>query len=439
MMKSVINQAWFGVVMVCGVSALGAVPQVEAQSTQSVPTVQIPGSDATAQNQSKLQKSRRGVRQSIVLTKKSRRPMPRRAADETPPQIDRLTPTPGIWIVDNIGVPEILIGFTEAVTVPTGAISAWTVGGGAVTNFATSYDSLTNILTVSFASPIRDDRLTVVVDYSVTDSAGNELDGEIADPLNAVLPSGDGIRGGQAVFRINILQGDANRDGVVDAPGVPGALPSIVGDDRFDSRADLNVDGVVNAKDVGIFRLAEGRTLPATDGVSPIVTAIFPTPTGGLLGDLDKITVGFNEAVADDRVTLRTCFLVGGNDVIFLPIFSAPSVSGISIDYFFLPALPQCGTYTINISNALADSSGELLVTPTAPPMVTGLIPPPAPTLNAHTTLTTATSVTITGSAPGATSVELSCPTGVFTIPLTNNAFGYARHCTPGNLHRLPP
>lgn len=342
---------------------------------------------------------------------------------------------PGRWVVDNLGLQGIQIGFTEAITapIPAGAITIWTVGAGPITNFTTSYEGLTNILTVNFASPIRDDRLTLVVDYSITDIAGNELDGEIVDPANALLPSGDGVRGGQAVFRINVLQGDANRDGIVDTADAMvivaslGLCQNVAG---FDPLADLNLDGCVNAQDVAMFRLGEGRSLPATDGAAPIVTIVNPNPNGGLLDELNTVRVTINETVAAERINEQTCYLVDGAGTIHVPAFASQSIFGDAADYFFVPPLPQCGTYTVNISNALADQSGELLLTPTSPPVLTGLIPPPAPVLGVPTTLTTATSVTITGNAPGATSVEVSAPTlpltdpmRLFTVPVTNNAF----------------
>ncbi len=427
MIKSVIFWSWFGITLLFGVDVLAVATLNDGPLDPHVSKTQLSGDNSVAQVSTKPKKSRPSVRQSIVLSKKSRKPIPRRALDATPPRIDRLSPTPGRWIVDNLGLREIQIGFTEPVTtpIPTGAITIWTVGAGNVTNFTSSYDVVTYILTVSFASPVRDDRLTVVVDYTVTDIVGNELDGEIADPLSAVLPSGDGVRGGQAVFRINILQGDANRDGVVDGPDgiiIRDALPSVIGGARFDSRADLNVDGIVNAQDVAIFRLAEGRTLPTTDGTPPIVTAI-REPSSGLLGSFDRIVIDFNEIISDLRINERTCFLVDGGNNLIVPTSGVGGPFGMTAVYNFVPPLPQCGTYTINISNALADQSGELLIAPTVPPVVTGLIPPPVPTLNAHTTMTTATSVTITGNAPGGTSVETVSPAGTFTAPVSNGTF----------------
>ncbi len=93
-------------------------------------------------------------------------------------RIDSLLPLPGTWIVDNIGLTEVQTGFDEPVIVPANSVTVWAVGGGAIIDFTTSYNGKTDILTIAFDPAIRDDRLTVVIDYSVTDLAGNELDGD---------------------------------------------------------------------------------------------------------------------------------------------------------------------------------------------------------------------------------------------------------------------
>jgi hypothetical protein len=348
------------------------------------------------------------------------------AQDQNPPRIDRVTPHPGGWIVDDIGLDHVQIGFTEAVSIPAGAVSAWTLTGGTVSNFTTSYDATTNMLTVNFGSPVRDNRLTLIVDYAVTDLAGNQLDGEINNPSNPTLPSGDGFRGGQAVFRFNILQGDANRDGIVNAAdaGLIQPLLGVCADEPgFNPLADLNVDGCVNVIDAGIYRLAEGRTLPATDGAPPFQVTILEPENNSLLRDMFTLRLVFNETMLPSRINTRTCFVVDQNGSVIVPQLVALGGFGDIIVYTFNPPLPQCGSYRLGISNALADFSGELLSAPTTPPVISGFVGPPAPTLNAHTTSTKNPTVTITGTASGADSVEVSGPMGVFTVPVTNNSF----------------
>ena len=221
-----------------------------------------------------------------------------------------------------------------------------------------AYDAITDTLTVMFTPAIRDDRLTVVVDYTAVDLAGNELDGEILDPANAVLPSGDGVRGGQAVFQINILQGDANRDGVVDATDggiIAASLGLCEGDAGFDPNADLNGDGCVNVLDVGIFTLAEGNALPITDGVAPTVAQIIPDPEVGLLDNLTTIALDFSEPIAPARFDMRTCFLIDGSGALRVPSSGSLAPEGLSASCEFPAPLPRCDDYSVNVSNALAD------------------------------------------------------------------------------------
>ncbi|RME40012.1 MAG: hypothetical protein D6788_04290, partial [Planctomycetota bacterium] len=286
-------------------------------------------------------------------------------ARRPPPRIDRLVPSPGEWIVDDVGLEEIRIGFSEEVLVPFDAIDVWTVGGGTVSDFTTAYDAQSNILTVRFAAPLRDDRVTLVVDYVITGLTGTELDGEIYDPLHAALPSGDGWPGGQGVFRIHVLEGDANRDGVVDAADealVSASLGLCAGDAAFDARADLNGDGCVDATDAGIATAALGRQLPATDGVPPVVVGIREPTTNQ--GAFDTVVIDFSEPIILSLLNKRTCFLVDRGGTVLVPASVGAPPFGTSAVYTFTSSIHQCDNYTINISNAIAGSTGELLTVP---------------------------------------------------------------------------
>jgi len=286
-----------------------------------------------------------------------------------PPQIVSFTPEPGAWIVDDIGLTEITVGFSEPVIVPEGSVDVWLVSGlpgaGTVTDFTTSYDPVTYMLTITFAPALRDDRVTLVVDYTIEDMAGNPLDGEIFDPKNAVLPSGNDVNGGQGVFRIRVLQGDANRDGFVNASDetvVNDSLGLCDTDTGFDAMADVNSDDCVDATDVNIVAEALGNQLPVTDGVQPIIVKI-REPTFDQQG-FDRIIVDFNEVVSDPRITVRTCFLVDGSGNVVIPTSAVGGPFGTTAVYNFAVPLPQCGAFTINVNNAIADFSGELLASP---------------------------------------------------------------------------
>lgn len=350
----------------------------------------------------------------------------------TAPRILSLFPSPGSWVVDNIGLQEVQIGFDEAVTIPAGAVSVWTVVGGEVTSFAESYDINTDTLTLAFTPNVRDARLTVVIDFNVVDAAGNELDGEILNPADPVFPSGNGLSGGQAVFRINILQGDADRNGVVDTDDASIVLASLgrcSGQTDYDPNADLNGDGCVNALDVGIFTIAEGRSLPP-EGIPPAVSQIAPDPN-----DPATVVVTFNEEIDAARFDNRSCYLVDDAGGLLVPTSATLAVDRLSADFQFMPALAPCVGYTATVSNALANDSGALLVPLVNPPTI-GLVPAP-PILDPHLTMTNQPTVEITGTALAGSTVEVLGPEGILVVPVASGAFTADVPLSPDRINNI--
>ena len=65
----------------------------------------------------------------------------------------------------------------------------------------------TGYLTINFQDPLPDDRFTLTISDSISDVAGNRLDGESGadEPHeNPTFPSGDGVHGGDFVARFTI-------------------------------------------------------------------------------------------------------------------------------------------------------------------------------------------------------------------------------------------
>jgi hypothetical protein len=58
-----------------------------------------------------------------------------------PPRIVSISPHPSAWIVDDRGLSEVRVGFSEPVSVPANAVLAWTVIGGAWNDAAPSTPS----------------------------------------------------------------------------------------------------------------------------------------------------------------------------------------------------------------------------------------------------------------------------------------------------------
>jgi len=116
------------------------------------------------------------------------------------PRIDRFTPAPGEWVVDDTDLEGVSIGFDRDVTVPADVLATWTIGGGSVVPSTMEYDAIHRILTLTYNPAIQNDRVTIILDYAITDGDGNELDGAI---------NADVLDGGRLVRRPRI---DACRD-----------------------------------------------------------------------------------------------------------------------------------------------------------------------------------------------------------------------------------
>jgi hypothetical protein len=126
--------------------------------------------------------------------------------------------------------------------------------------YATSgftYDAATRTGVWTLATPVTRDKINLVLDDALLPT----LDGEWA--TGKAFPSGDGTPGGDFAFRINVLRGDANQDGAVNALDLgqlkaklnrtatnPGA-----GATGYSVFADLNADGQINALDLGFAKL----------------------------------------------------------------------------------------------------------------------------------------------------------------------------------------
>ncbi|MEM1228086.1 MAG: lamin tail domain-containing protein [Planctomycetota bacterium] len=151
-----------------------------------------------------------------------------------------------------------------------------------------------DIGTISLSSGITADALILAVFDSLTDAAGNALDGEWTDAVS--ITSGNGTAGGQFNFRIDVLAGDATDDGAVNLTGdvldifaQNGTVPT---DNQLaDAFFDVNADGAVNLTGdvLGAFGL-NGATLPGapappTGGTGASFASVEIDDLMSLLGD----------------------------------------------------------------------------------------------------------------------------------------------------------
>ncbi|MCH8251445.1 MAG: collagen-like protein [Planctomycetes bacterium] len=320
-----------------------------------------------------------------------------------PPRVMDLNPPPGDWVTGDEDLTSVEITFDMPVMIPEGAVVAHTITGGLVDpppSLDPEPGSTAQVWTISFA-PVSSDRITVFLDYSITNALGEALDGEAFDssPSDPLLPTGDGIAGGQAVFQFTVLQGDIDQSGTVDAndslilglslcqcgevqgadcPGgcadcddangdeflcVPGAEfcdEDEPGDDNYNAGADLNDDGTVDCTDLDILleALIESFTLPETDGNAAIVESVSET--------LDPATnntalVTFTEAIDPSSVLQGTVHAVGlTSGEVIRPL--GPGTPDDQSDMVFAFEFGELGcleVYAVSVSHVI-DPSGSL-------------------------------------------------------------------------------
>jgi hypothetical protein len=122
------------------------------------------------------------------------------------------------------------------------------------------------------------------------------------------------------------------------AQAIKSSIGHRVGDPNFDPKADLNVDGVVNALDVAMFRL--GQTTPA--GSSDVRTGT-PQATNGTTATItgERVIVGGQTTIALPGQTVSVLFLIRNNTT---PILS------YTVDANAVAQAGAVGTVTGNVA-----------------------------------------------------------------------------------------
>ncbi|MGP1347524.1 MAG: Ig-like domain-containing protein [Phycisphaerales bacterium] len=300
------------------------------------------------------------------------------------------------------------------VTIPEGSISIFANSGGQITDFSSAFDEESRTLVIDLPKLITFDIITLVLDYSITGPTGLELDGELAQGDAFALPSGDGIRGGKAVLRYRILNGDTNDDSTVDSDDLNIVLgefggPGIAG--------DLNDDGLVDSDDLNLVLGSFGKSI--TNGSAPPVQplAITPSPAQVLGEPLASVSVVYSGPLDPARIDPDDLFVIEAGAQL-RRADAAELTANNTIVFSFDPPLAQCSAYTLNLSNAIASAEGAVALRPPSPPVLTGLTPPPVPTIDPVASPTTAQTVTISGLAPNAATARIIGPELVYIVPV---------------------
>jgi len=149
------------------------------------------------------------------------------------------------------GIDQIEITFSEDVVV---AQNDLVLRGAIVDQYAWAgfrYDAQTWTATWELAAPVQIDCLFLFLSDNVRDRFGDALDGEWRSGTSTG-PSGDGNPGGQFVFHLNVVPGDANRDGRIDDLDAS-ILAGQWGSAGSDLAADFDGNGLVDALDGAVI------------------------------------------------------------------------------------------------------------------------------------------------------------------------------------------
>ena len=173
------------------------------------------------------------------------------------------------------GINQVSIRFDRNVVV---AADDLDIRGVAVTRYSTSgmtYNAATRTATWTLNSALRSDKVLLDLDGDtggVRGPTGLRLDGDWFGATDS-FPSGDGAPGGDFRFRFNVLTGNPNRDGRVDATDwldVRGRLRHTTtspgaGVTGYTPFHDTDGDGTIGTMDLLLVRRNFLQTLPASE------------------------------------------------------------------------------------------------------------------------------------------------------------------------------
>lgn len=173
-----------------------------------------------------------------------------------------------------VNVDRISIQFNQDVDVQVDdlAISAPGMPPEAISGF--QYDSQSFTATWTLSQSLQRDEWTIALDghtaTGVRNSAGILLDGEWTDQITQ-FPSGDGLAGGDFVFRFQVVPGDANHDTVVNIFDI-NLVSSTWG--VANPNGDPNGDGTINIFDINAIssNWSDAPTAPGGGASAPTAT-----------------------------------------------------------------------------------------------------------------------------------------------------------------------
>ena len=157
-------------------------------------------------------------------------------------------------------VDQVRITFNEPVDVGSSDLTLSGAGGAAYAISGFSYDPSSETATWTLAAPLPQGGIQLDLS-GVTDALGLALDGEWTDGASG-FPSGNGISGGDFLFHLNVLPGDANGDGAVDFADLV-ALARHYGQPGGLADGDVDGDGKIDFADLLLLARHFGLTSSA--------------------------------------------------------------------------------------------------------------------------------------------------------------------------------
>ncbi|HEY4312682.1 MAG TPA: dockerin type I domain-containing protein [Pirellulales bacterium] len=160
---------------------------------------------------------------------------------------------------------QVQIKFDQNVNISENSLSVTGVNVSQYSFASFNYNSTTFTATWTLSKAIGTDKLSLHLQSSganaVTNASGQALDGEWTNGLSD-FPSGNGTAGGDFTFSVNVLPGDVNHVGIVNAQDLAAISSSWLSTGA--SLADINGDGIVNTQDLAQVSANWFATLPAS-------------------------------------------------------------------------------------------------------------------------------------------------------------------------------
>jgi len=182
-----------------------------------------------------------------------------------------------------VNVDRVRIAFSEGVTIEQGDLAVLGVSAAQYGFSGFAYDPATFTATWTLAAPVEADKLLLALGGDLTDAAGNPVDGEWTDAVST-YPSGDGSAGGDFLFRLNVLPGDADANGEVrsgDVIKVRRTGNTAPGDADYSCYYDVDCSSEIRSSDVIKVRRRGNTVLPPGEPMMPKPTANLAYPTHG--------------------------------------------------------------------------------------------------------------------------------------------------------------